>query len=270
MQVSNVLKASQILDYSIEKEKDPPDNPLCDRCHLNWQDYTMIAIVAVTVSFFIASIVIAQFALATGLGIALVGLGLGEYYIYNYADYYNLKEQIIELDNITKELEETNASLREEVSALHHEVLQLQEQTRTFASSNETYKAENALLKETARDLAESNEKLKQTEADLRNLADVGLPNALRAYNTLRSQLEEGARSIQTNMITEAQLLERIQASTRQLDSIRETINREALRLESVAGKIETHVNQFPELQRIVAELRKTQYHNSSDTDQED
>jgi exonuclease VII small subunit len=270
MQVSNSLKNPEILDYGINQKSPSSDYPLSGRCQLNWEDYAMISIIAVTICFLIAAIIIAQYTFVAGLSISVIGLVFGECYIFNYADYYKLKEQIKELDSLSKDLIETEKLLKGQVKSLEQEIETIQQENLSFATSNEIYKKQNQELEERSKTLAQTNVELQKTAEDLRDLAEKGFPNALASYNDLMNKLETQRTKQDELIISEVQLVERINAATTELQTIRQSIQNETMRLTQVAKQLEANSKLYPQLETIVADLRKIVYHDGANTDTED
>lgn len=232
-------------------------NCLQGRCSLNWQDYVMIAGIAITICFLVASIILGQYALTVGLSLALLLLCFGAYYIYTYSDYHNLKDRIEDLDLISEALAATNTALREQVTALTQQVESIRRENETHAAHNRALSSENDRLSDTNTALAAVKEGLEQQVADLKELAQRTVPELFATYQKLLSDID-GKQQIEIGLLVRsAQLEERIQAETRYLATIREQVAGQVELLKAVSAELSSHTAQFPILREQVAKLER-------------
>ncbi len=239
----SVLSEEPDLDHHSESS-------LGSRCQLNWQDYTMIAGIAITIIFLVVSIVLQQWALVAGFATMIPFLFFGEYYIYSYSDYREMKEQIEQMDAVRKQLVETNQELLSNIDGLKVQIAELQEENRRFKNNNSLYERENESLKKANLELEKTRLQLQQTAKELENIAKKTVPELYEAYMKITANIKVEQQA-QLELITSSvKIQSQIESSSRELSRIKEELAAvkqelasEVRRLQEVSKKLEKHAS---------------------------
>jgi len=125
------------------------------RCSLNWQDYVILSAMVLTVCAAAFAFITSQTMLGFALLLIFAVECFAEYYIYQFADYKEMKERVHELslevsrfgqgvlqfETTEKRFEEEVAALQKEKGAFQASNVALKGEVATFQTSNEELRA---------------------------------------------------------------------------------------------------------------------------------
>jgi len=215
----------------------------------------MLAGIVTAIIFLVVGIIITNAMLIACSAISIPVMGLGEYYICNFADYYDLKQQVNGLDKVSKELITTNHSLRSSVNELMDTAERMSFEVDRMGDENDRFSESNQLLETQNSELKSSINKLEETMKSQ-------FPGLLEAHKTAMDMLRESALEHKELSITIDHLKTEVAAETAFLTDVRKNLalvqqdlRSEVEALSEAASSIKEGSRAFGELQRLTNSL---------------